>query len=203
MTSAAPVDFYFEFSSPYGYIASQLAEDLEKRIGRPLRWRPFLLGPVFKLTGQAPLSEIPMKGAYSKRDFARSAGMHKVPYKQPAKFPIGTVAALRAFYWLDDRDPKRARELAKSLYRAYFVDGIDISSPQAVLDVARSIGVDAAELASGLEDPALKERAKKEVDAAIAAGVFGSPFFIADGEPFWGVDRLPMMEQWLRDGGWC
>ena len=109
MTSKAPIDFYFEFSSPYGYIASQLADDFEKRVGRPLRWRPFLLGPVFRITGQPPLVEIPMKGEYSRHDFLRSARMHKVPYKQPSKFPIGTVAAMRAFYWLDDRDPTQAR----------------------------------------------------------------------------------------------
>ena len=202
MTSQAPVDFYFEFSSPYGYIASQLAEDLEKRIGRPLRWRPFLLGPVFKLTGQPPLVEIPMKGEYSKRDFLRSAKLHKVPYKHPGKFPIGTVAAMRAFYWVSDRDPAAARKLAKALYTAFFVDGIDISAPQAVVEIAKNVGVDATALAAALEDPALKERAKKEVDSAIAAGVFGPPFFIADGEPFWGVDRMPMLEEWIRTGGW-
>jgi 2-hydroxychromene-2-carboxylate isomerase len=202
MTSKAPVDFYFEFSSPYGYIASQLADDFEKRVGRPLRWRPFLLGPVFKITGQPPLVEIPMKGEYSKHDFLRSARVHKVPYKQPAKFPIGTVAAMRAFYWLDDRDPAQARSLAKALYKAFFVDGIDISAPATVVDIAKSTGVDGAALAAALEDPALKERGKKEVDAAIAANVFGSPFFIVDGEPFWGVDRMPMLEEWIRTGGW-
>ncbi len=202
MTSQAPVDFYFEFSSPYGYIASQLAEDFEKRIGRELRWRPMLLGPVFKLTGQAPLIEVPMKGEYSKKDFPRSARMHKVPYKHPSKFPIGTVGALRAFYWVWDRDPMRARKLAKALYKAYFADGIDISAPQAVIDIAKQVGVDAAALAAALEDPALKDRAKREVEGAIAAGVFGSPFFIVDGEPFWGVDRMPMVEDWIRTGGW-
>ena len=202
MTSQGEVDFYFEFSSPYGYIATQLAEDFEKRIGRPLRWRPILLGPVFKLTGQAPLSEIPMKGEYSKRDFPRSARMHKVAYAHPPRFPIGTVAAMRAFYWLSDRDPAAARRLAKALYKAYFVDGTDISSPQAVVDVAKTVPVDGAELAAALDDPALKARAKKEVDEAIHAGVFGSPFFIVDGEPFWGVDRMPMLEEWIRSGGW-
>ena len=90
--SAAPVDFYFEFSSPYGYIASQLVDDLEKRIGRPIQWRPMLLGPVFKITGTAPLVEIPMKGEYSKRDFSRSARLHKVTYAHPGKFPIGILA---------------------------------------------------------------------------------------------------------------
>ena len=202
MTSGAAIDFYFEFSSPYGYIASQLAEDFEKRVGRELRWRPFLLGPVFKITGQPPLVEIPMKGEYSKHDFLRSARVHKVPYNQPAKFPIGTVAAMRAFYWLDDRDPAQARSLAKALYKAFFVDGIDISAPATVVDIAKSTGVDGAALAAALEDPALKERGKKEVDAAIAANVFGSPFFIVDGEPFWGVDRMPMLEEWIRTGGW-
>ncbi|MBC8022387.1 MAG: 2-hydroxychromene-2-carboxylate isomerase [Burkholderiales bacterium] len=202
MTSQEPVDFYFEFSSPYGYIASQLAEDFEKRIGRELRWRPILLGPVFKLTGQAPLIEVPMKGEYSKKDFPRSARMHKVPYKHPPKFPIGTVAALRAFYWVSDRDPLLARKLAKALYKAYFADGIDIGAPQAVIDIAKQVGVDAAALAAALEDLALKERAKREVEGAIAAGVFGSPFFIVDGEPFWGVDRMPMVEDWIRTGGW-
>jgi 2-hydroxychromene-2-carboxylate isomerase len=71
-----------------------------------------------------------------------------------------------------------------------------------VLDIAQSAGIDRAALAAALEDPALKERAKHAVESAIARGVFGSPFFIADGEPFWGVDRIPMMEDWLRRGGW-
>ena len=203
MTAAGnPIDFYFEFSSPYGYIAANLVEDLEKRTGRAVTWRPMLLGPVFKITGQPPLVEIPIKGEYAKRDFPRTARLHKVAYNHPAKFPIGTVAALRAFYWVSDRDPMQARVLAKALYRAYFVDGIDISAPATVLDIAASVGVDRAALAAALDDPAVKERAKREVDAAVAAGVFGSPFFIVDGEPFWGWDRMEMMERWIEAGGW-
>lgn len=200
--AAAPVDFYFEFSSPYGYIASQLAEELEARLGRALRWRPILLGPIFKLTGQAPLTQLPLKGPYAQRDFAREARLYRVAYRQPEKFPIGTVAACRAFYWLQDRDPAAARKLAKALYRAYFVDGRDIGSAPVMLEVAREAGFDAQALAAAIEDPQVKERVKSEVDAAIAAGVFGSPFFIVDGEPFWGVDRIPMLEQWVRSGGW-
>ncbi len=199
---ASPVDFYFEFSSPYGYIASCLADDFEKRIGRPLRWRPMLLGPVFKLTGQAPLIDVPMKGEYSKKDFSRSARLHKVPFAYPAHFPIFTVAPLRAFYWAGDRDPAQGRALAKALYNAYFVEGRDISTPAEVVAVAKSVGLDADALAKAFDDPALKERAKREVDGAIAAGLFGSPFFIVDGEAFWGVDRMPMVEDWIRTGGW-
>ena len=178
-----PIDFYFEFSSPYGYIASQIAEEVEARIGRPMAWRPMLLGPVFKITGQQPLVEVPMKGEYSKRDFVRSARLHKIPFRYPEKFPIGTVAAVRAFYWVNDRDPTQARKLAKAVYRTYFADGRDISAPETVVEVARSVGVGGESLAKALEDPAVKDRAKREVEGAIAAGVFGSPFFIVDGEP--------------------
>ena len=196
------VDFYFDFSSPYGYVAAAIAEETEKRIGRPLVWRPMLLGPVFKLNGAQPLTNVPMKGEYSKRDFVRTARLHKVPFRQPDKFPINTVAAARAFYWVQDQDPAKARALAKALYRAYFVENLDISAMETLMDVARAAGVDAEALSKALEDPALKERTKREVDAAIAAGVFGSPFFIVDGEPFWGVDRVPMLEDWIRTGGW-
>jgi 2-hydroxychromene-2-carboxylate isomerase len=202
MSGAAPVDFWFEFSSPYGYIASQIAEDVEKRMGRAMRWRPMLLGPIFKVTGQAPLVDIPLKGEYSRHDFARTARMYNVPFRYPDKFPIGTAAALRAFYWVDDRDPAKARQLAKALYTAYFAGNRDIGPAPVVCEIANSIGIDAGELGKALEDPAMKERGKREVDAAIAAGVFGSPFFVADREPFWGVDRVPMLEKWVKTGGW-
>jgi 2-hydroxychromene-2-carboxylate isomerase len=201
-TGAGPVDFYFEFSSPYGYIASSLVDSLEQRMGRPFKWRPILLGPVFKITGQAPLVDVPMKGDYSRKDFVRSARFHGVPFTYPSKFPIGTVAACRAFYWADERDPARARALAKALYAAYFSKDVDIGAPAAVIEVAASVGIDGAALAIALEDAVVKDRAKKEVEAAVAAGVFGSPFFIVDGEAFWGVDRIPMMEEWVKRGGW-
>ena len=200
--SGAPVDFYFEFSSPYGYIAANLVDDLAGRIGREIRWRPFLLGPIFKATGSAPLVDIPMKGDYSRHDFGRSARFHGVQFAMPPKFPIGTVAAMRAFYWTEGRDPSAAKKLAKALYKAYFLEGKDISEPRTVIEVASSLGIDAAALEAGIADPAVKERAKAEVDGAMSRGVFGSPFFIVDGEPFWGCDRIPMLEEWVKRGGW-
>jgi 2-hydroxychromene-2-carboxylate isomerase len=202
MSGGEPIAFYFEFSSPYGYIASRLVDDIGRRTGREVAWKPFLLGPVFKATGQAPLVEIPMKGEYSKRDFVRSARFHGLPFRMPSRFPIGTVAAVRAFYWLHDRNPAQARELAKALYTAFFVEDRDISEAATVVEVAAQVGTDGTALQAALGDPAVKERAKNEVDAAMAKGVFGSPFFIVDGEPFWGNDRIPMLEEWIRRGGW-
>src|SRR5581483_11822862 len=124
------IDFYFDFSSPYGYIASTKIDALAAKHGRVAVWRPFLLGAAFKATGGQPLLDIPIKGKYAARDMARTARYLGVEYRQPSVFPIGTVAAARAYYWLEAKDPERAKDVAKALYRAYFVDDVDISDAE-------------------------------------------------------------------------
>jgi len=199
---ATPIDFYFDFSSPYGYLASTQIDELASKHGRTVTWRPHLLGAVFKVTGQQPLTTIPLKGSYTERDLARSARLLNVPFKLPTKFPIGATAPSRAFYWLGERDPALAKRLARALYHAYFAEDRDISSPEETTNVAARLGVDPAEIGQALNDPAVKEKLRVEVDAAIARGVFGSPYIIADGEPFWGSDRLDQVDKWLQTGGW-
>jgi 2-hydroxychromene-2-carboxylate isomerase len=198
----SPIEFWFDFSSPYGYIAAELIGEVAGRHGRSVNWHPILLGPIFKAVGTAPLTMLPIKGEYSKHDFARTARFHKVPFRLPEKFPAGTQAAARAFYLIADDDPARAQDFAKRVYRAYFAEGRDVADPAVVLEIAASAGADAGALTETLKGEAIKERVKGEVDKAMQAGVFGSPYFIVDGEPFWGVDRLPVMEEWLRTGGW-
>ena len=198
----APIEFYFDFSSPYGYIAGEKIDAVAAQYGRSVTWRPFLLGVAFKTTGMKPLPEVPMKGNYAVRDFRRSAAYYGLPFNQPGHFPIGAVAATRAFYWLDGRDPARAPAFARALYRAYFVDNIDISSADNVIAVAGKFGLDAAETTAGINDAAVKDRTKAEVDRAIAGGAFGSPYIVVDGEPFWGSDRLDHVARWLETGGW-
>jgi 2-hydroxychromene-2-carboxylate isomerase len=199
---AAAIDFYFDFSSPYGYLASQKIEALAAKHGRTVVWHPILLGAIFKITGMKPLPELPMKGDYAKRDFARSAGFLNVPFKMPSVFPISSVAPSRACYWAQAKDAKKAAELAKALYKAFFVNDVNISDPENVVKVAADLGFKADEVRAALNDQAVKDKTKAEVDAAIARGVFGSPYIIIDGEPFWGVDRFDQMEKWLQTGGW-
>ena len=199
--SATPIDFYFDFSSPYGYFASQKIEALGAKYDRSVRWHPLLLGVIFKTTGGAPLTEVPMKGAYSMHDFARSARYHGVPYRMPSRFPIPAQTPSRIVLALRDRDPALAARVAKALYRAYFVDDRDIADPDVAAAVAGAAGADAAAARAAVDDPAVKEALKREVAQAIAAGVFGSPYFFVDGEPFWGVDRLPQIDRWLASGG--
>jgi 2-hydroxychromene-2-carboxylate isomerase len=196
--SKPPIDFYFDFSSPYGYFASTRIDELAERHGRSVVWRPMLLGAVFKITGQQPLSTVPLKNSYMAHDLARTAKLLDVPYKLPTKFPAGMQAPSRAFYWVGDKDRDLAKKLARALFHAYFAEDRDISNPEVTGNVAAKLGVDKAELTQAVGDPAVKERLRTEVDAAIERGVFGSPYIVVDGEPFWGSDRLDQVEQWLQ-----
>jgi len=199
---AAPIEFYFDFSSPFGYLASEKIDGIAARYGRETTWRPFLLGAVFKITGGVPPMHVPIKGDYYRRDFPRSARYHGVAYRQPDVFPINAVPASRAFYWLDSKDPARARDLARALLRAYYTENVDISTAESVIAVAAMTGLNAEELRAGLNEAAVKERTRIEVEKAIAKGAFGSPYIVVDGEPFWGADRLDQIDRWLATGGW-
>lgn len=199
---AAPIDFYFDFSSPYGYMAAQRIEALAARYGRSVDWHPILLGVIFKETGAAPLTQVPLKGDYSRRDMPRSARFHGIDgFRMPSRFPIPTQGAARIVLALKATNDALATNVAKALYRAYFVEDLDISDPDVAAGVAGRAGADAAAMREAVDDPKIKEALKDAVAQAMQAGVCGSPFFIVDGEPFWGVDRLPQLERWLAGGG--
>ncbi len=126
-----------------------------------------------------------------------------VPVQVPQSFPFMSVAAARAFYWLADRDEVGAKALAKALYHAAFDQGGDIASAQRVAEIAHeTLNIEVDEVRAALNDPAIKDRLRAEVDAALARGVFGSPFIFVGDEPFWGFDRLADVETWLETGGW-
>lgn len=199
--SAAPLDFYFDFSSPYGYFAAEKIDELAARHGRSVLWHPFLLGATFKVTGLGPLPSIPLKGAYSLHDIQRSARYFGLPYRQPSSFPLPTQHAARAFLWINDRDPALARQFGLAIYRAYFVDDQNISDLAVVLDVAAGLRLDRDELSAVLGSAEIKTRLIAESELALARGVFGSPYVFVDGEAFWGADRLSQIEKWLAEGG--
>ena|SRR5690349_4421683 len=197
-----PIDFYFDFSSPYGFLASRRIDALAAKHGRSVHWRPMLLGVVFKQTGGAPLTMIPLKGDYAKRDMLRSARYHGIDdFRLPSLFPIATQAAARVMLWAGASEPAFGVRVAKALYHGYFVDGRDISNADVAAAIAAETGADGVAARASVDDPAMKDALKREVDGAIARGVFGSPFVFVDGEPFWGLDRFDQIDRWLADGG--
>ena len=197
-----PIDFYFEFASPYGYLASTQIDALAGRHGRTVAWHPMMLGAAFKETGARPLTQTPLKGPYLLHDVPRFARLLGVQLRLPPVMPMNSLAASRACVWLDEDSPDQATSLAKALLQAHWVEGRDLGAPEAVADVAAGLGIDRDDLLAAVADQRIKDRLKERTQAAIERGVFGSPFIFVDGEPFWGADRLAQIEAWLSQGGW-
>jgi len=195
--SKPPIEFWFDFASGYAYFASLEIEALAARHGRGVLWRPFTLGAAFKVTGVTGLSRTPLKRDYALRDWQRIARLKGVPFSPPARHPMTGLAAIRAFYHLDRTDPAAAARLAAALIAAYFRSGLDIDDPQAVAAFAASLGLDRDAVLTGIADPVVKARARALGEEAVGRGIFGSPWLVIDGEPFWGWDRLALAERWL------
>lgn len=197
----APIEFWFDFSSPYSYLASEKIEELAARHGRKVDFKPTLLGVIFKTTGAVPLTElVPPKATYFAKDFERSARFAGVPFRQPSVFPIATVGTARAFLWLQTQDEPLAVRFLHAAFRAYFSQDRNIGEPEVIGALAIEVGADPVALARGAQEPAIKEKLKALVDQSIARGVFGAPTIFVDGEMFWGHDRLPQVERWLATG---
>ena len=198
---ADPIDFYFDFSSPYGYFAAKRLPAIAARYGRSVAWRPMLLGAAFKISGARALPLMPLKGDYARNDMERAARLWEIPFKVPSKLPIASQAPVRISYWLESHHAEMKVPAIMALYHAFFVDDRDISDPETAADIASGVGIDRNVLLAATQAPEMKERARAETQAAIDRGVFGSPFIIVDGEPFWGSDRLDQVEKWLETGG--
>jgi 2-hydroxychromene-2-carboxylate isomerase len=204
VSDRAPIEFHFDFISPFGYFASLRIDALAAKYGRSVDWRSMLIGvSVLKVMGVKSLLATPLKGDYLRRDFARYARCHGLALARSIDAPPASpLPAGRAFWWLRRHHPDRAKPFAQTAYRAYWAEGRDIGSVEAVVAIAREADAAADDLRSafGSDEPAALLRAG--VEDALAKGVFGSPFFLVDGEPFFGVEKLESMEEWLARGGW-
>jgi 2-hydroxychromene-2-carboxylate isomerase len=180
----AAIDFYFEFASPYGYLASLRIDAIAAAYGREVAWRPIMLGAALRLTGGGPSASLPLKGPYLLHDAPRCARLLDAPLRLPPAMPANSLSASRAYWWLHAQDQDMAKGFAQATYHAHWGEGLDISTPEQVALVGERLGLLAAELIAATQDPAIKQRLKAETDHSIERGVFGSPFFFVDGEPF-------------------
>ncbi|MCC9625540.1 2-hydroxychromene-2-carboxylate isomerase [Thalassospira sp. MA62] len=191
------VVFYFDFSSPYGYLAADRMDAFEARIGIPVIWRPFMIGAAFKQTGQSPLLQQPIRGDYFRRDMERCAEIQNTPFKIPDNFPYAALTPTRAFYWIESLSPELARTFAKDVYRGYFADGLDMSDLEIVAATASRHSIDPGALRKAVQSQRWKDHARTVTETAIQKGAFGSPFFFYGDEPFFGNDRMDQLAQWI------
>jgi 2-hydroxychromene-2-carboxylate isomerase len=198
-TGPSVVDFFYDFSSPYSYLGSTQIERVAARQGATVRWRPFLLGALFKAIG-TPI--VPMQAAnepkrrYYARDLVDWAQHWQVPLHWPSRFPMRTVLPLRLALSVPDADRPR---LSHAIYRAFWVEDRDIADPAVLARVLDEQGLDAAALRLA-EEPAAKAALTASTDEAVALGLCGAPSFLVRGHLFWGQDRLTFVERTLA--GW-
>jgi 2-hydroxychromene-2-carboxylate isomerase len=197
------IAFYFDPISPFGYLGSVQIERLAARFERQVEWKPVLIGvTILKVMGLKPLPETPLKGDYLRHDALRLAEFFDVPFRYHGLTGINSVAALRAFVTLNERDPAVAKAVAQRIFDRLWVRGLDITSPDDVAEEAAQLGVDSEGLKRDIASDYAKDSLRRQVDAAIAARVFGVPYFVVDGEAIWGVDRMWMVEHWIRHHSW-
>ena len=188
------LDFWFDYSCPYAYLASTQVEALAARTGATFVYKPMLLGGVFAANGTpqklfATLS--PAKAAHNARDLERWADLFGVPLVMPPAHPFRTVEALRATV-ASGIDPR----VVHGFYRAYWVDGRGPSEESTLRDVLAAAGQDAEGILATIARPEAKDDLRRRTDEAIALGIFGAPAFVVDGSRlYWGQDRMHFVER--------
>lgn len=203
MPALRPIDFYFDFSSPYGYFLSEKISTLAGRYGRTVTWRPVLQFAVLRGLNLPWPMENPVKRDYLLVDFERSARFLGIDYRLPPHFPALTQHAARAFYLLQSHAPGMEVCFAQLVMRSYWREGRDISDINVIAELVTQI-IDclgaSAEVSEQLKTDVARAYLQDAIAGAIERRAFGSPFIIIDGEPFFGVDRLPQIEARLAQG---
>ena len=195
-----PIRFYFDFASPYAYFSLGQIEAIGEEFGRKVEWRPVLLWAVLKAHGIPAPMEAQARRDYIVNDMRRSAAFFGVPYRHPARLPLSSHLAARLFHALADEEPETAIRLARRVFTAFFAEGVDISDEAAMLQLAGEAGIGPELAAQAMKGPRGRALLEGAVAAAIADGVVGSPYFLVDGEGFFGADRLPQL-RWFLSGG--
>jgi len=199
------VAFYFDFSSPFAYLAATQIEEIAARKGAKVLYRPFLLGALFKAIGtpNVPLFAMPeAKRKLYELDLFRWADHWGVPLRFASRFPMNTVKPLRMVLAAEEACVPR---LVEGIYRAYWALDRDISEDDELVRIANDVGLDGAGLVRMTQDEGLKQKLKDVTDEAVKRGVCGAPCFLVSDLLFWGQDRLLFVEKalsgWRPSGG--
>jgi 2-hydroxychromene-2-carboxylate isomerase len=193
------IEFFFDCSSPWTYLAFHNIQPLAKEFGEEISWRPILVGGIFNTVNpsvyasrQAP---VPLKARYEFKDlndWARSAGL--AIKMTPSVFPVNSVKAMRGcIWWGKDMVP-----FARAVFEAYWGEDRDISKDDVLADLCKRVGIDAQRFFAGIGEQAIKDQLKANTDEVIARGGFGSPtIFVDKTDMYFGNDRLPLIREAL------
>jgi len=194
------LDFWFDFASTYSYLSMMRIAPLARAAGVTLRYRPFLLGPLFKAQGwdTSPFNLYAAKGRNMWRDLERQCADLGLPFKKPEPFPQNSLAAARAA--LIGLNERWGEDFCRAVFAAEFGDGRSIGDMAVLGDLLARLKLDTASVFGAAGGDANKSALRAQTEAAQRLGIFGAPSFTtADGELFWGNDRLERALAWAKD----
>lgn len=202
LMSAHEIEFFFDIGSSYSYLAATQMAGLATRTGLPVRWRPFLLGAVFKATGNDMPARLPAKAKWMLHDMTLWAHHYGVPFRMPGRFPLITLRTQRALTAAERLVGSAAvAAFAPELFRAYWVDDEDVTTDQVIAARARAAGLDADTIVAAIDAPETKDGLRATTDEAVRRGAFGAPAMFVGDALFWGNDRIPLLEAYVARRG--
>lgn len=191
------VDFFFDVGSPSSYLAWTQLPSLCASHGADLVYRPMLLGGVYQATGNASPATIPVKGRYTQMDYERHARRYGVPFRGNPHFPIITLFLMRAVTGIQLRRPEQLQQFLGCVFKALWIDALNLNDPQLTASVLTNGGFDPAEIERLSQDPETKAALKATTDEAVKRGVFGAPTLFVGDEMFFGQDRMDFVREAL------
>lgn len=193
------IEFFYDVGSAYSYLAATQIDALAARSGAIVRWRPFLLGGVFKATGNDMPARVPNKARWLLVDTQRWAQTYGVDFVMPTRFPLVTIATMRALVSADLRFGEGAQKaLAHALFRGFWVEDRDVADEAVIAELAGKAGLDGASIVAGLSAQDTKDALRASTDEAVQRGAFGAPAMFVGQDLYWGNDRLGQLEDALR-----
>ncbi|MFY0526704.1 2-hydroxychromene-2-carboxylate isomerase [Archangium gephyra] len=192
----APLRFFFDYVSPYAYLAWTQLPVLAERHGRTVEPLPVLFAGVLNALGTTGPAEVKQKRFYIYKHTSRLAHELGVPFAFPSAHPFNPLLALRVTAAVQDAEARR--RLVSALYAAVWSGGGGLLQPEHVGEVVASVGLDAQALLAAAQTPAVKDQVRRNTEELLALDGFGVPTFVADGELFFGVDSLSHLERFLR-----
>ncbi len=190
------VEFYYDLGSPYSYLASTQIERICEKYNAQLEWKPFLLGGVYKETGNRAPLEVPNKKAYMIKDLADWAGYYGVRFNFPDLFPLNSVKPMRGA--LVAKEKEKIRDYTHKLFELYWIDGEDLSQDEVLEKAVTELGLDASWFLRRIGEQDIKDKLREETIEAVKRGAFGAPTILVGDKMFWGNDRLIFLEEYLK-----
>lgn len=191
------IEFFFDVGSSYSYLAATQMPLVAQRTHTPVRWRPFLLGAVFKSTGNDLPIRVPAKAKWMLGDMHRWAKHYQIGFTMPSRFPLVTLRTQRLLAAVERAHPAELPTVARSLFDAFWVHNQDPTVDDVITSALTTAGLEAAPLIAAIDAQETKDHLRATTEEAVQRGAFGAPAMFVGDVLFWGNDRIPLLEAHL------